>query len=402
MLTEMTVKKAKATGKIYRLKDDLGLYLTVSATGTKAWQYRYKFNGKQQTYTIGKYPQVSLLNARIAHAELRSMVQEGVDPSTEKKLQKAVAGYDQSPTFKTLAEEWFEQKQSAVAERTALTVKGLLKNHIYPVIGDLPVKDIKPIHVLGILKNLEDAGKQNTAILARQKISEIFKFGVVTLRVETDPASPLQGYVKRKPTVHARAIGENEMQQLLSKLNTYQGRWVTRELVLFQMMTFLRSNEAIHVEWSDVDFQNSLIRIPSEKMKMSRPHLVPITSQLERLLKSTKVLTEKWQYVFPGVDKRRPMGGTTINNALRNAMFGYEEVKYGEITSHDFRATASTWLHEAGFLHDAIELQLAHTNKSKVVATYNQAEHLDRRREFMQWYHDKLESLYPELFKPRY
>jgi integrase len=192
------------------------------------------------------------------------------------------------------------------------------------------------------------------------------------------------------------------MQLLFEKLNAYQGRWVTRELVLFQIMTFLRSNEAINVEWHEVDMTNSVIRIPASKMKMSRPHIVPITVQLARLLTSTATLTSKWSYVFPGVDKRKPMGATTINNALRNAIFGYHDVKYGEITSHDFRATASTWLHEEGFLHDAIELQIAHANKSKVVATYNQAEHLERRREFMQWYHDQLEVLYPDLFIPRY
>lgn len=402
MLTDAKIKKAKPEAKLYRLADGMGLYLVVKPSGKKVWQYRFKLDGKQSTFSIGDYPDVSLLEARIEHDKARKQIKAGVNPNQFKKLEQLERKVSLELTFDRLADEWLEQKKGEVSERPYLDTKALLKNHIRSVLGGLPVKSIKPLHVLAVLKEMEAAGKNTAAIRARQVISSIFKFGVVSLRCETDPASPLNGYIKRPPIEHARAIPREEMQDLLCKLNGYQGKFVTREMVLFQVLSFTRSAETVGAKWSEIDWDKKLWRIPAERMKMKRPHLVPLTSTMLSVLRSVQGVTDKWEHIFPGADKRKPMSGPTINNAIRNALFGYKEPKYGVITSHDFRATASTWLHEEGFLHDAIELQLAHVNKSKVVATYNQAEHLDRRREFMEWYSQELVSLCPELFEARF
>ena len=402
MLTDMQVRQAKPKDKTYRLLDEKGLYLVVSKSGNKYWQYRFKLNGKQSIYSIGAYPEVSLLEARVEHDRVRKLVQQGTNPNHVKKLEKLERQASAEITFNMLADEWFEQKREQVVERSAKIIEGILNNHVRPVLGDLPVKAVKPAHVLLVLKELEAAGKHTVAIRTRQIVSNIFKYGVVTLRCETDPASPLEGYIKRPPIEHARALTRDEMKHLLCKLKGYQGKFVTRELVLFQMLTFTRSVEAIGARWEEIDWEKRLWRIPAERMKMRRPHLVPLSDVLMGVLASVKNVTEKWEFIFPGADKRRHMGSSTINNAIRNALFGYKNVKYGEITSHDFRATASTWLHEEGFLHDAIELQLAHVNQSKVVATYNQAEHLERRREMMEWYSNEVMGLCPELFEARF
>jgi integrase len=402
MLTDMAIKKAKPKDREYRLADGNGLVLAVRKSGAKLWQYRFTLNGKQSTYSIGSYPDVSLLDARIEHDRARKLVKQGTNPNQAKKLEQIERKMDNELTFNALADEWFEQKQAEVVPRSAVIIAGLLKNHARPVIGDLPVKAIKPAHVLNVLKEMEAAGKHTAAIRCRQVMSNIFRFGVVTLRCETDPASPLDGYIKRPPIEHARALSRGDMRDMLCKLADYEGRWVTRELVLFQLLTFVRSVEAIGAQWSEIDWDKALWRIPAERMKMRRPHLVPLSETTLSLLRSVERVTGKWAHIFPGTDKRKPMGSSTINNFIRNALFGYQNPQYGVITSHDFRATASTWLHEEGFLHDAIELQLAHSHQSKVVATYNQSEHLERRRELMVWYSAELVSLCPRLFEPRF
>ncbi len=400
MLTNVIIKKSKPAEKLYRLADSMGLYLVVRPSGVKSWQYRFKLHGKQSTYSIGNYPEVSLLDARIEHDKARQKIKSGVNPNQSKKIEKLERRLLHDLTFNDLADEWFEQKKTQVVERSAVIIRGLLKNHVRPIIGGLAVKEIKPLHVLLVLKEMEAAGKMTAAIRARQLMSGVFRHGVMTLRCESDPASPLEGYIKRPPIVHARALGRDEVRDYLCKLNIYQGRYVTREMVLFQMLTFTRSAEAIGAKWDEIDWVKKLWRIPAARMKMRRPLIVPLSSTALSILSSTFNITSKWEYIFPGVDKRKPMGSSTINAAIRYALGNRDE--YGVITSHDFRATASTWLHEEGFLHDAIELQLAHVNKSKVVATYNQAEHLDRRREFMEWYSNELVALCPELFEPRF
>lgn len=400
MLTDMQCKKEKPKEKLFRLLDQFGLYLVVHPNGSKYWQYRYKFQGKLQTYSLGKYPTISLLEARKEHARLREQVQKGIDPNKQKKLTKLTQRIEMNLTFEALAVEWFEGKQREIAKRTATILWGILNNHIFPYIGELAVKEVKPIHVMAVLKELESAGKMTVAVRARQIIGEIFRYGVVTLRCESDPSAPLSGYIKKPPVQHARALDRKEMKELLCRFSQYQGKWVTREFVLFHMLAFTRSIETAGAKWSEIDFDAKLWRIPAERMKMGRPHLVPLTEVMLRLLKSVHALTSKWEYVFPGADKRYPVSSTTINAALRYS-YG-DKNAYGITTSHDFRATASTWLYEEGFLADAIELQLAHAKKSKVVATYNQAEHLERRRELMEWYSNQLNELCPEAFEPRF
>lgn len=400
MLTDMSCKKAKQKDKLYRLLDQSGLYLAVHPNGSKYWQYRFKLQGKQHSYSLGSYPAVSLLDVRNEHAKLRDKVKQGVNPNKEKKLTKLTKNLEMDLTFEVLATEWFQGKEQELAKRTSTILWGILKNHILPSIGDLAAKEVKPVHVLAVLKELESAGKMTVALRSRQIIGEVFRYGVVSLRCESDPSAPLSGYIKKPPVQHARALDRDEMKELLCRFSHYQGRWVTKEFVLFHMLAFTRSIETAGARWKEVDFDKKLWRIPAERMKMGRPHIVPLTDVMIKLLQSVQALTGRWEFVFPGVDKRYPISSTSINAALR---YSYGDKKaYGITTSHDFRATASTWLYEEGFLADAIELQLAHAKKSKVVSTYNQAEHLERRREFMEWYSNQLLELCPEVFEPRF
>lgn len=406
MLTDMECRKAKASqSKVLKLLDQNGLYLYVRPTGLKQWVYRRKakINGKpkDQSYVIGEYPQTSLVQARLTHAELRMQVKQGIDIQTANQPQASAENKNRM-TLSELSEKWYEHKLARMAERTAYNIRSVLRNHIVPMLGDMFVEELKPSHVLAMLQEIEAAGKMTVAIQARQLLSQMLRYGILLQVVETDVASSLEGYIQRPPIQHARALKQDEMQQFLCKLAVYNGRFVTRELVLFQVLTFVRSAEAINARWEDIDFKEKLWRIPAEFMKMRKPHVVPLSDQAILILETVKKLTGKWDYVFPGTDKRKPTGSTTINKAIANALFGYKSSKRGVITSHDFRATASTWLNEAGFPHNIIEMQLAHQSQNKVAAVYNQSEHLAKRREIMAWYSKKLEQLCPQVFVPRY
>lgn len=399
MLTDTQCKKAKPTDKPYKLTDGGGLHLLIKPNGSKLWQYRYKLHGKESTFAIGNYPSVSLSLAREKMAQAKNMVKEGISPIIERQARKLEKSVDYGNTFASVAQNWLEKQARLHTERSIRNNESVLSLHILPAIGSMPIKDIKSVHVLKILKSLESAGKNNTAIKARQVASAVFKHGVVTLKCESDPSSALQGYVQRSKMTHARALSETEMQSLLCSLSTYNGRFITRELVLFQILTFVRSNEAIQARWEHIDWDAKLWRLPATMMKMKRPHIVPLTDAALILLRSIKPLTEKWEWVFPGVDKRTHASSSGINAAIRYATGATE---FGIITSHDFRATASTWLHEHDFLHDDIEMQLAHAPGSKTSASYNHSVRLEQRRELMHWWADKLNNLCSNAFVPRY
>ncbi len=397
MLTDTHCRNAKPLEKDYRLSDSGGLSLLIKTNGSRLWIYRFRFNKKENIYSIGKYPDVSLAMARAEMAYAKSLVQQGINPNIEKRVKKVERIDVGSDLFECLLTDYIASLKGK-SDRTLLNINSIAKHHILPVLGSIPVKNVKPAHVLGVLKELEAAGKESTAIKARQIISQAFRYGVVSLRCETDPASPLEGYVKKPPTEHAKALSKQQIGKLLCELNEYSGRWVTRELVLFQLLTFCRSVEAINARWDEIDLDEKLWRVPAAKMKMKRAHIVPLSDAVITLLESIKPITYKWGHVFPGVDKRKPMGSSTINAALRYAT-GHE---YGEVTSHDFRATASTWLHEAGFDHDIIEMQLAHATGTKTSASYNHSLMIGQRSELMAWWSNSLTTLCPEVFKPRF
>lgn len=397
MLTDATCKSAKPLDKDYRLADHGGLALMIKKNGSKLWIYRYRFNKKENIYSIGKYPDVSLAMARAEMAYAKSLVQQGINPNIEKRVKRVESVDTQSYLFKDLIDDYIDNLQNK-SDRTIYNMRSIVNNHVIPMLGNVPSAQVKPAHILSVLKELEAAGKENTAIKARQIISKAFRYGIVNLRCETDPSSPLEGYIQKPPTQHAKALSKQEMQRLLAELSEYKGKWVTREMVLFQLLTFTRSIEAINARWEEIDLNSKLWRIPADKMKMRRDHLVPLTDTVISLLKSIEPLTRKWGHVFPGADKRKPMGSTTINAALRYAT-GHS---YGQITSHDFRATASTWLHEAGFDHDDIELQLAHVTGNKTSASYNHSIRIEQRREIMDWWSNSLATLNAEVFKPRF
>ncbi|EKA9347357.1 tyrosine-type recombinase/integrase [Cronobacter sakazakii] len=381
-LTDTKIRNAKPHEKPYSLQDGQGLYLDVRPTGAKIWRYRFWLSPKKDgRYTIGEYPGVSLADARREREWAREQVRQGKNPTIVKDTEKLMVMGDAANTFKSIAEEWYERKCQTWAEKTQIVNRGFLDKHILPAIGKIPVKDVKAAHILALMRKLEKAGNAYSAGKVRQICSAVFCYAVATLRAEVDPSYALRGAVMQKPTTHARPATTEELRQLFVSLRNYKSP-VMVICIKMLVMTFVRQQELRFARWDDINLEKAEWIIPKEVMKKRREHRVPLCDHVIALLEELKPLTGDKEYLFPSPSKPgQPIAKTTINRAIE-----YQGFASGEITGHDFRATASTALYEQGFRPEVIEAQLAHQQKNRVAAAYNHAEYMKERREMMDWW----------------
>lgn len=361
------------------------MYLEVMPGGAKYWRLKYRFAGKEKRLALGVYPEVSLAEARSKREQARKQIAEGEDPSLVRRQKNHQQQLAAASTFEAMAREWHGFMQKRWTEQHAKQTLSSLELHIFPCIGSLPVSAITPQDMIAALKRLE--GKQRLETLRRlyQRCSAIFGYARDTGRLKESPMPSTKWFDAPKVTNHAR-FADGEIQQFLRALDLANLQAQTRLALKLMAMTFLRSGEMRLAEWAHIDFEQALWFIPPENTKMGRPHLVPLSHQALDVLRAVEGLTGKWRYVFSGRDPQKPMSSGTMITAIYR--MGYK----GEATVHGFRGTASTILHEKGFRSDAIERQLAHSDKDKIRAAYNHAEHLEERRVMMQWWADYLEG----------
>lgn len=388
-LTDTKIRSAKPQEKPYQLQDGNGLYLDVRPSGAKIWRYRFWLTPKKDgRYTIGEYPAISLADARKEREWAREKVKQGRNPTVVKDTEKLATMGDAANTFKSVSDEWFERKTITWAEKTQIVNRGFLDKHILPAIGKIPIRDVKAAHILALMRTLENAGNAYSAGKVRQICSSVFCYAVATLRAEVDPAAALKGAVIQKPVTHARAVELDDIRQLLSALRHYRSP-VMAIAIKMLIMTFVRQQELRLARWEDINFEKAEWTIPKEIMKKRREHRVPLCSHVIELLEELKLQTGDKEFLFPSPSKPgQVIAKTTINRAIE-----YQGFASGEITGHDFRATASTTLHEEGFRPEVIEAQLAHQQKNRVAAAYNHAEYMKERREMMNWWGDFIAGL---------
>ncbi len=388
-LTDTKIRSAKPQEKPYQLQDGQGLYLDVRPSGAKIWRYRFWLTPKKDgRYTIGEYPGVSLADARREREWAREQVKQGRNPTVVKDTEKMVVFGDAANTFSSVANDWYERKCISWAEKTMEVNRGYLDKHILPYIGKIPIKDVKAAHILSIMRSLEKEGNAYSAGKVRQICSSVFCYGVATLRAEVDPAAALKGAVIQKPTTHARPVSTEEIKHLFASLRHYRSPTMVIAIKML-IMTFVRQQELRNARWEDINFEKAEWNIPAEIMKKRRDHRVPLCSHVIALLEELKGLTGQNQFLFPSPSKPgQVIAKTSINRAIE-----YQGFTSGEITGHDFRATASTILHEEGFRPEVIEAQLAHQQKNRVAAAYNHAEYMKERKEMMQWWGDFIAGL---------
>ncbi|MBY6109115.1 tyrosine-type recombinase/integrase [Halomonas sp. DP1Y21-3] len=388
-ISDTKARNAKPREKLYRIADGHGLCLEVRPSGRKVWRLRYRLDGKANMWTIGDYPQVKLGPAREQRDWGRELIAQGVHPRHQVERDKQSRKDVQALTFRSVAEEWIAKRSGDWSLYYAGQVRKGLDDDIYPAFGDKPIREVQAADVLELMREVEKRGAPSVALLLRQWTSAIFRYGIINLQADTDPASFIKGAVTRPKVKHARALPERELRFLLGQLEVFGGYRTTRLAIELLLLTMVRTVELRRGRWADIDLDAAIWRIPEADMKMRRPHLVPLSRQAVEKLKELKEYTGGGELLLPGMkNPRAPIHHTTINQALFRMGFGE-----GKFAAHGFRATASTVLNEQGWNPDAIERQLAHAPSNRTRASYNHAQHMDERKEMMQWWADYLDRL---------
>nr|WP_249434144.1 integrase arm-type DNA-binding domain-containing protein [Enterobacter roggenkampii] len=387
-MCSVQVDAAKPREKAYKLADGAGLYLEVVPSGSRYWRMKYRFNGKEKRIAFGVYPAVSLAQARALRDEAKKKLAEGIDPSFAKKEEKLVRDVQLNNTFQAVALEWHGTKVSRWSEGYASDIIEAFNKDIFPYIGQLPVNDIKPLVLLNVLRRMESRGATEKAKKVRQRCSEVFRYAIVTGRAEYNPAADLTSAMSGHESKHYPFLTVEELPDFFKALSSYTGSPLVVLAARLLILTGVRTGELRGAFWSEFDLDKAVWEIPAERMKMKRPHLVPLSTQALEIVQQLKVITGQYPLVFPRRnDPRKTMSEASINQVFKR--IGYK----GKVTGHGFRHTMSTILHEEGFNTAWIETQLAHVDKNAIRGTYNHAQYLEGRRDMMQWYADYIDNI---------
>ena len=391
-LTDTQIRQAKPKVKTYTLTDEKGMFLMIKPNGSKLWRYRYRLNGKQKPYAIGSYPEVSLAQAREELLAARKLVKDGVDPVLHRKATKDERISESEKTFKVLAKSWVEKQRPEWSQPYAKQIEDTFERHVYPTIGNRPLKSLTTADLLDVLEKMQITAP-TLATMTRQWMSGVFGYAIVKRMAEIDPASMLRGHIKRPKPRIKEPLTPDELPVFLKALEKYSNRAQVRRITFIALqlilLTFVRTGELRKAKWSEFVWEDRLWRIPAERMKMSRDHIVPLSDQTLTFLNELHGLTGHQELLFPNQNNsKEPMNKGTINAAL--AFMGYA----GRLSGHAFRNTASTLLHEMDYNTDHIEMQLAHYDGG-VRGRYNAAKYLKQRHALMQEWADYLDTFKP-------
>jgi integrase len=383
-------RKSAKPNSPYKLSDGRGLYLLVLPTGPKLWRVNTRLQGKQRTFALGAYPDVSLKQARVKCRDVLAQVAQGIDPVQAKRaeaLRRAVAAAN---TFEAVVKEYIDSKRDDLDEVTIHKAEWLA-DKLSDKIGRMPIGGISAQELLTVLQTEQNKGHRETARRMRSFAGRVFRYAIVTGRADRDPSQDLKGALKTPKVTHRAAILDpKRVGQLLRSLDGYTGHLATRLALQLAPHVFVRPGELRHAEWCEFDIDKAVWVIPAEKTKMKKEHRVPLSRQALVILKEARTLPGKGRLVFPSpFASDKPLSENTFNAALRR--LGYDK---DEMSAHGFRSTASTLLNESGkWSPDAIERALAHGDADGVRAAYNRGEYWKDRVEMLQWWSDHLDTL---------
>lgn len=388
-LTDTYIRNAKPKEKPYTLSDSGALYLFIMPSGAKRWRYRFRWLNKQQTYSIGTYPEVGLAEARKERDRARGLVQLGQHPTQQKKLARNTRYKSQANTLELISREYLDSKKKTWDARYASRAERFLEVNVFPGIGMLPIGTVTSAHLLDLLREVEIRGSPTVAVKLRIWLGGVFRYAIATGRATADPTYALRNAIHEPPTVHAAPLARRRVPDFIEALNKAEETDAVLVIGLkILMLTFVRGSELLESSFDQMDEGDALLRIPAERMKSRNPHIVPLSRQTLSLIKRLKKIVGENGYLFPSPTKpNQPISGPMWGKAIQRLGFK------GEITPHSFRATASTELNELGYRSDWIERQLAHVPKDSTRASYNHAQYLPERRQMMQDYADHLDGL---------
>jgi len=389
-LTHAAVAAARPHRKPYKLSDGGGLYLLVSPSGARWWRLKYRVDGREKLISLGVYPATAIKTARKKRESAKEELARGIDPSQQRKADKALRMADRENTFKAVATEWFESRSRTWAKSNSAKIIGRLENHLFPAIGSAPVSKLNGPRLVEVLQHVQESASVDTAHRVRQYMNAIFRYAIRTHRLQANPtphSEVLSGLMAGR---FASITNPHELGTLLRAICAYPGAPTTRAALRLAPLVFVRPGELRAAEWAEIDLDAAEWIIPAARMKKRRPHVVPLSRQAVDVLRELQPLTGTGRYVFPSErGPQRPMSENTLNAALR--AIGYSK---DQVTAHGFRHTASTLLHESRkWRSEVIERQLAHADRNAIRAVYNAAEYLPERVEMMQWWADRLDAL---------
>ena len=389
MLTNVQIQKAAPGEKPIRLFDGGGLYLEISPTGGKLWRFKYRFDGKEKRLALGKYPEVSLANARKRREAARELIANGVDPSEDRKAKRAERAALLENKFEAIAREWFAKNSPNWAPTHSDKIIKRLENDVFPWLGKRPIADITAPEFLKVLRRIEERGAVDTAHRAHQNCGQVMRYAIATGRATRDPTADLRGSLPAAKHQHFAALTEPvQVAGLLRAMDAFQGTFIVQCALRLAPLLFVRPGELRKARWADIDLDKAEWKYMVSKTKTD--HLVPLSTQAVAILRDLHGKTGHREHVFPGRNPRKPMSDMAVNAALRR--MGYDTKT--EITGHGFRAMARTILHqELNFAPELIEHQLAHRVPDSLGAAYNRTKFIEQRRVMMQSWSDYLEKL---------
>lgn len=392
-LTDKTCQNAKPQKKQYKLFDGGGLFLLVKPSGAKHWRLKYYFLGTEKLLALGAYPLISLAKAREGRDVAKKLLAAQIDPVDNRRGHKRQAIRNAQNSFMAVALEWRNNQLDRWSTGHASGVLRKLERDVFPYIGGRPIADIDAPELLEVLRKIENRGSLEVATRVKEICGQVFRYGIATGKCKRDVAADLKGALKTKKTQHYAALDIKEMPEFLNALRINKPRLYeqTRRGIKMLMLTFVRTGELRYAKWSEFDFKNAQWEIPAERMKMKKPHIVPLSRQVIKILKEQQEeighLDVEW--VFPNqVRPQKSMSENTILFAL--GRLGYK----GRMTGHGFRALAMSAIKEKlGYRHEVIDRQLAHDPKSKIDRAYDRAKFLDERKKMMQEWADYLDQV---------
>jgi integrase len=392
MLTMLKIKNVKASGsgKPQKLSDSGGMYLYVSPTGGKSFRLDYRFAGKRKTLTLGKYPALSLLEARAKAAEAKSCLVSQIDPNSLKRQKKLGTKVNSQNTFTVVANDWFDLHMSNKSDSHKVRTRRLLDNDLIPPLGTRPIKDITPQELLCALRIVE-IRTVDIAHRCLETAGMVYKYAIASGLVETNAALNLKGALKAKTIENYPAITDpKKLGIFLKSADEYCGSLVVKSALRITPLLFQRPHQIRGMKWSEINWEQKQWEIPAARMKMSNNHIVPLSSQALAIIEALRPITSGSEYVFTSMrGKSKPLSDNGVRTALRTMGYSNEDV-----VPHGFRATARTLLdEELNFRPDWIEQQLAHAVKDPLGRAYNRTTFLADRRIMMQKWADYLDTL---------
>lgn len=386
-LTNTEVLRAKATEKDLTLHDGDGLFLLVKTSGKKLWRFRYQRpNTKQRTMIgLGAFPALSLANARGLRAEYLAFLANGIDPQVQVEVAEEQQQIELDSIFSTVAANWFQLKSKSVTADYAKDIWRSLEKDVFPSIGNIAVQKIKARTLVETLDPIKARGALETVRRLVQRINEIMIYAVNTGLIDANPASGIGMAFEKPKKQNMPTIRPEELPILMRSLIMSNLSLTTRCLLEWQLLTLVRPSEASGTRWSEIDLDKKLWKIPAERMKAKREHIVPLSPQALKILEVMNSISAHREHVFPSRnDPKKSMNSQTANAALKRIGYG------GKLVAHGLRSIASTTLNEAGFNPDVIEAALAHCDKNEVRRAYNRSTYLQQRHELMNWWGSKV------------